>query len=498
MTGHPLSRRTFVAGAAQAAFGAMIVPRHVLGGPGWRAPSDTLNVAIVGAGGRGTESAQEFGQENIVAVCDVDFQYVERRVLERTKERDGTPRPKGLRWQEQFANAARYADFRVMLERQKDIDAVLIATPDHAHAVIARAAMEAGKHVYLEKPLTWSVHEARALARLARSTGVVTQMGNQGHSGPDALRINEWIGAGVIGTVRDVHVWTNRPIWPQGLARPVDPASLPPDATPPEGWGRGAIAARTARALGGAYSPPAHFDWDLYRGPIAEDVAYHPMYHPFNWRGWTAFGVGALGDMGAHLIDHPFWALDLGLPTTIEATSTPWGGPQDAPVSYPLAMTVHYTFPARGNRPAVRMHWYDGGLMPPRPDQLPDDVPLEPEGGVLYIGERGVLMHETYGRKPRIFPETLMPDMPAPAVGTEAEPRTPHELIWVQACRGEAAASSPFEYASVLTEVMLLGIVALRTGQGRTLHYDGAAMRVTNIPEANQYLTREYRAGWSV
>src|SRR5690606_5527713 len=255
-----------------------------------------------------------------------------------------------------FSKAARYTDWREMLDRQTDLDGIVIATPDHMHAVIAKAAMERGKHVYVQKPLTYTVHEARVLRDVAARTGVVTQMGNQGHSSEDARRINEWIAAGIIGPVHEVLVWTNRPIWPQGVPQPAMPAQ-PISAT---NWGRGAVNSRWAAAFVGDYPPPNGLRWDLYLGPVAQDIAYHPIYHPFNWRGWVEFGVGALGDMGAHLIDHPYWALELGYPTAIQASSTPWGGPRDNPVSYPLAMTATYEFPARGSRPSVTMRWYDG------------------------------------------------------------------------------------------------------------------------------------------
>lgn len=490
------SRRQFVADSAKLAMGAAIVPRHVLGGPGYQAPSDTLNIAIVGVGGQGTGDALELGSERITAVCDPDFGIVDRRVIEHLTDQDGEPREEGYRWQEQYRDARRYTDFRRLLERERDIDAVVIATPDHLHAPIAKAAMEEGKHVYVEKPLTYTVHESRVLARVARETGVVTQMGNQGHSGDDAHRINEWIEAGILGPVREVHIWTNRPIWPQGVLRP-QPWN---DGLNPgwyQQWHQGAISGMTAEMMYTGYGRSPDMDWGLYLGPVAKDLPYHPIYHPFNWRGWVDFGVSALGDMGAHLVDHPFWALDLGYPTSVEATSTPWGGPAEDPDSYPLAMTAHYRFPARDDRPPVAMSWYDGGLMPPRPDALPDDVELDPTGGVLFVGEQGILMHETYGRNPQIFPENVRER--ADAV-PETHPRieSNHRMNWANACKGLEEASSPFSYASRLTEVMLLGMVALRTGQGRTIEYDGEAMRVTNIAEANDYLTREYREGWEV
>ena len=502
MSESSVSRREFVSSTSKMALGATLVPRHVLGGPGYRAPSDTLNIAIVGAGGQGMDNAEVLRGENIVALCDIDFGYVVRRLDEKQKNQKGEPRPEGVELKAKFDAAKRYADFRVMLEQQPDIDALVVATPDHLHAVIAKAAMEMGKHVYVQKPLTWSVHEARVLSRVAQRTGVVTQMGNQGHSSDDARLINEWVQAGVIGAVREVHVWTNRPIWPQGVPRPAASNKLEGERD----WGRGGITRQLAAAMGGKYKVPKNVNWELYLGPVAEDIAYHPIYHPFNWRGWTAFGVGALGDMGAHLIDHPYWALDLGFPISIEATSSPWGGPAEDPVSYPQAVTVHYEFARRGLQPPVKLSWYDGGLMPARPDALPETemvdgeekrLDLNREGGVLFVGERGVLMHETYGGNPRIWPESLREEAER-VPETYARIADKHEINWARACKGEAKASSPIEYGARLTETMLLGIVALRTGQGRRILYDGAAMSVTTAPEANSFLTRTYRPGWEV
>ncbi len=491
------SRRDFVATSSKLALGGMIVPRHVLGGRGYRAPSDTLNVAIVGAGGMGGENAQRLGSENIVAVCDVDQALVARKVRERMTDGDGNAREEGHRWAEQYERAAKYTRFDDMLERQADIDAVVIATPDPLHAVIAAAAMRAGKHVYVQKPLTYTVHEARTLAALAASTGVVTQMGNQGHSSDDARLINEWIRAGVIGNVREVHVWTDRPIWAQGLRRP---APMPADFDPvssDRSWWPGSVAESHASGLWADFSPPAGLDWEYWVGPCANDVTYHPIYHPFHWRGWVDFGVGALGDMGAHLIDHPYWALDLGYPTRIEATSTPWGRTEEELMSYPMATTVHYEFPRRGLMPPVELHWYDGGLMPRRPSALPDEVGLEREGGVIFVGERGILMHETYGRNPQLYPQALHEEAAAvPQTYTRIEES--HEMNWANACRGIGEATCPFSYAAPLTEVMLLGLVALRTGQGFPIEYDAANMRVTNSEDANAFLRREYREGWSL
>ncbi len=492
-----VTRRDFVSASSKLAMGAMIVPRHVLGGPGYQAPSDTLNVAIVGAGGMGTENAQALGSENIVAVCDVDHELVVRKVTERMTDGDGEPREEGVRWAEQYERARKYTDFRVMLEQEADLDAVVVATPDHTHAVIAAAAMRAGKHVYVQKPLCYSVHEARALQALAESTGVVTQMGNQGHSSDEARLINEWVQAGVIGAVREVHVWTNRPIWAQGLLRPEpQPADFDP-LSPDRSWWPGSVAQAHAAGLWADFPVPDHVGWDLWVGPCAREVAYHPIYHPFHWRGWVDFGVGALGDMGAHLIDHPYWALGLGYPTSVEATSTPWGGPESDPVSYPAATKVHYEFPRRGLMPPVTLHWYDGGLMPKRPEGLPDGVELEREGGVLFVGERGLLLHETYGRDPRLYPAELEEEAAAVAPSYRRIEES-HEMNWANACKGIGEATCPFSYAAPLTEVMLLGLVALRTGQGYEIRYDGERMRVTNSERANRYLTREYRSGWTL
>ncbi len=491
-----LNRRKFVGQGSTLAMGAMIVPRHVLGGAGYRAPSDRLNIAIIGVGGQGTENAQELGTEHIAAICDVDFGVVHRRVQERLTDGDGNPREKGARWREQFLQAREYTDFRELLDRESDLDAVLVATPDHLHAPIAKAAMEAGKHVYVEKPLTYTVREARVLDEIARRTGVVTQMGNQGHSEDAGRRINEWVRAGVIGDVTQVHIWTNRPIWPQGILRPAPwKEGLQPGWY--QQWHQGAILSLAADVMDSGYAVPAGMDWDLYLGPTTRDLPYHPVYHPFNWRGWVDFGVSALGDMGAHLVDHPYWALELGYPTSVEATSTPWGGPEDDPMSFPLAMRAHYEFPARGALPPVDLHWYDGGLMPPRPRQLPDDTELNRSGGVLFIGNRGILMHDTYGRNPRLFPESLAAEAEEVPM-TQPRIMETHQMNWVKACKGGGEASCPFAYASRLTEVMLLGIVALRAGQGKKIHYDGDAMRITNAPDANRYLTREYRKGWEV
>jgi predicted dehydrogenase len=462
MSGKHISRRAFIGGVTTAGIGVSIVPRHVLGGPGYTPPSEKLNLAAIGSGGMGAHNMENLTSQNIVALADIDWDRVEETFVE-----DGL----SGELRDAYAKATRYSDFREMLVKERDLDGVVIATPDHVHAVAASMAMKRGLHVYVQKPLTWSVFEARHLRETAERTGVVTQMGNQGHSSEDARRINEIVQAGVLGPVREVHVWTNRPIWPQGIPRPEDRPPVPPNV-----------------------------QWDLFLGP-AQPVPYHPAYHPWSWRAWVDFGVGALGDMGAHLIDHPFWALGLTLPGTIEATSTPWGNPEgDDPGSYPLATLVHYDFPARGMVPAVRMTWYDGGLMPRHPDGLPGEVALDRTGGVLFVGEQGVLLHETYGENPQVFPEKLrrdLDDIPRTYPRVEGG-RDGHEMNWVRAIRGEEQISSPFSYASLLTETMLLGLVALRAGQGRRIQYDAAAMKTPGAPDAEKYLHREYRDGWAL
>jgi predicted dehydrogenase len=507
-----VSRRDFLTTAAATGAGIVFVPRHVLG-RGFQAPSDTVNVAIVGIGGMGGSNARALMTHNIVAICDVDDNQVEKRLanyrqtLAQPMRQGNRPEPKltpaqvaanqkrpptdtraGLErfMSDQLPKAARYHDYREMLEKQKDIDGIVVATPDHMHAPIALAAMDVGKHVYVQKPLCWCVSEARALADKARSTKLVTQMGNQGHSRDDARLGYEYVTSGAIGDVREVHVWTNRPLgyWPQGVPRP---APMPADAQLP--WNGKGVETRLAAALGTDYPIPEGLSWDLFLG-VAPQVEYHPIYHPFNWRGWVDWGQGALGDMGAHLIDHPFWSLKLGYPTAIETISTPFNG-----ASYPNATTTYYEFPARGSMPPVKLTWFDGGLLPPRPEEIGEEK-LDPTGGIIYIGSKGKMMQETYGLNPRLLPEKLAKSTSMPAQKLPRIVHEEHEMNWIEAIQGKAQISSPFEYAAQLTEVMLLGIAALRAGT--KIHYDAANMRITNQEAANQFLSREYTKGFSL
>ncbi|MBI3921282.1 MAG: Gfo/Idh/MocA family oxidoreductase [Armatimonadetes bacterium] len=445
-----ITRRQFVASTASTAVALTVIRRHVLGGPRHISPNEKLNVACIGCGGKGESDIGGVSSENIVALCDVDEGRAAGAI-------------------QRFPNAARYNDWRVMLEKEDhNIDAVTVSTPDHTHAPAAMAAIELGKHVYVQKPLTHSVYEAQRLIKAARHYKVATQMGNQGHAGEDTRKLCEWIWQGGIGTVKEVHFWTDRPIWAQGIDRPAD--------SPPV---------------------PANLNWDVWLG-VAPERPYHPAYHPFSWRGWWDFGCGAIGDMACHIMDAGFWALQLQGPCSVEAES-----PGLNSETFPKWSVITFEFPARGAFPPVKAVWYDGGKLPTRPPELDEWVRKDEEqakkmalptgsNGQMYIGDKGVLVAGCYGDGPAIYPQQRMLEF------LDSEPkktlkRSPgHYKEWIDACKGGEPASGNFDHAGPLTITALLGNVALRAGE--KIRWNGKT--VTNVPKAKGYLRREYRKGW--
>jgi len=376
---------------------------------------------------------------NIVALCDVD----ERHLGEASRDHPG---------------AATYRDFRVMLERQREIDAVMVATPDHTHAVISMAAMKLGKHVCTEKPLTHSVYEARALAEAAKAHRVVTQLDNEGHGAEEMRRLVELVRSGEIGEVGEVHVWSSVSYHPKGR---------PPDRPAPE-----------------------HLDWDLWLGP-APQTNYRDGLHPCAWRHWWDFGTAALGDFGCHFFDACFWALQLGHPTSVEAESD--GGTKE---KCPKWTIVRYRFPARGDGlPPVTLTWFDGGKYPPRPEDLPRDFKW-PGGGSILIGTKGKILIDGTSRF-RIISKEREREIRPPAPTLLRAPEGDHKLDWLRACRGGPPAGSNFpDYAGPLAEVVLLGNVAVRTA--KRFEWDPVNLKAKGVPEADPYIRREYRKGWSL
>jgi predicted dehydrogenase len=449
VSGNKMSRRDFM-GAAAAVAAFTVVPRHVLGGPRQIPPSEKVNIAGVGVGGQGGSDLRSLSSQNIVALCDVDWRHAA-----------GTFR--------RYPDARKYKDFRVMLDKEdKNVDAVVVATPDHVHAVASMAAIKRGKHVYCEKPLTHSVYEAKALADAARKAGVATQMGNQGQASEGTRLMCETIWDGAIGQVRDVHVWTDRPLnginrwyWPQGIDRPE-----------------------------GEDPVPDTLDWDLWVGPAPMRPYMNRVYNPFVWRGWWDFGTGALGDIGCHSLDPVFRALKLGHPVSVAACCTLVNDE-----TYPVASRVTYEFPARGEMAPVRVHWYDGGMKPPRPLELEAGRSWD-TGGTLFVGDDGKMLGT------RLIPESRRREYGRPPQKLERSPG--HHQEWIDACKGGKPAGSNFpDHAGLLAQVVLLGNVCLRPAIKEKmtqlkLLWDGDVMKVTNLPEANQYLHREYRQGWTL
>ena len=447
------SRRGFLKKSGAASV-FMIVPRAVLGGENYLAPSDRLNIAAVGAGGKGRSDIENVAHENIYAICDID----DGRLAETLQQEFAA----GFR-----EKAKVYRDYREMLDNEPEIDAVLISTPDHMHAPIAMHAMNMGKHVFVQKPLCHTVNECRVLASAAQRNNVVTQMGNQGHAEEGARLINEWVASGEMGPIREVHCWTNRPVWPQGIGRP-DGEMLVPDTV----------------------------GWDLWLGAARHRPYVERAYHPFNWRGWLDFGTGVVGDMGAHIIDHPYWALDLDLPTKVSASSSRFGRDME---TFPIASKIHFEFPAKNGRPPVKMTWYDGGLLPERPAGLENGRQMgDNDGSVLIVGDKKTLMHGVYGRNPQLIPESVHLATPAPAKTLARSPGIYQE--WIDAIKDRSKrTTSGFDYSGRLTETMLLGNIAtMRASEHKVLEYDGATMRFTNDEGANAHLDKDYRPGFGI
>ena len=425
-----LSRRTFLAGTA-----ALGASRALAS-----SPNDRLGIAVIGVGGRGKSNLEGVKSQDIVALCDVDAKTLGVAASA-------------------FPKATLHRDFRRMLQEQKGIDAVVVSTPDHLHAPAAVLAMKMGKHVYCEKPLSHSIHEARVMAELATTSKLATQMGNQGHA-TDGRRVTvELIRSGIIGPIREVHAWVQSPTWPQGVLRP-------PGESP----------------------VPEHLDWDLWLGPAPERPYREKAYHPFNWRGWWDFGNGALGDMGCHILDSSFWGLELGSPSTVEMT-----GDVRVPETGPTKSVVKFGFPARGERPPVALTWYDGGNMPPR--EVSEDVALPRGRGAILVGTKGkMIVLNDDGGTFKLLPEKDFAGFtpPAPSI-----PKSPgHHEEWIRACKGDGRPMSSFEYGAGLTEICLLGSVAWRLD--RKIEWDAPRMKVVGCPEADALLRREYRKGWTL
>lgn len=467
-----LSRRKFLKNAAVAAAAFTIVPRFVLG-KGFRAPSDTLYIAGIGVGGKGESDLTGFAKNpkaKIAFLCDVD----DRQAVESRKN---------------FPDAKNYRDFREMFDKEnKNIDAVSVSTPDHTHAVAAMAAIERKKHVYVQKPLTHDIYEARMLAEAARKYKVVTQMGNQFGSADHVRTTKEWVDAGLIGDVTKVDTWTNRPVWPQGIPTPT-----------------------------GKFEVPKEVDWDLWLG-TAKAIDYNPAYLPFNWRGWWAFGTGALGDMACHILDAPFRILPIDFPSEVEcSTTTAWAGffeEADYRDACPASSIIHMKFPRKDGKGVIKLTWMDGGLLPERPDELlPDEKLGDSAGGYIFHGTKGKLMGN-YAIPPVLLPTSRMKEvtLPAPSIPRIQGAENGHYTEWVDACMkgyGKMQLSSPFDFAGPVTEAVLMGNLAIRSYQlkgpdgnrypGRKkLLWDAKNMKITNFDEANAFVKRDYRAPWTL
>ncbi|MDN3203705.1 Gfo/Idh/MocA family protein [Algoriphagus sediminis] len=469
------SRRKFLKTAAASAASFYIVPRSVLGGPGFIAPSDKLRVAGIGVGGMGGNDVRgvfQSGKAEFIALCDVDDSRASQVVNKMKK-------------------AKYYKDFRKMLEAEENnIDAVTVSTPDHMHAVQAMMAMKMGKHVYVQKPLSHDIYEARKLTEAAEEYKVVTQMGNQGSSGDGVRKMVEWYQAGLIGEATKVYSWTNRPVWPQGIPWPEN-----------------------------KMTPPEDLDWDLWLG-TAPYKDYVGNLVPFNWRGWWDYGTGALGDMACHIMEPPFRVLELGYPKSAECSvgSVYVGEFQRGffPESCPPSSHITLRFDRPGKED-LEFHWMDGGIQPTRPEELePNEIMGDGGNGVIIEGTEGKMMCATYGRNPQLLPTSRTKDINVP----ETLYRVPkgdggHYNNWVEACIAGYGSeefnrlSSPFSTAGPLTESVLMGNLAIRSydyqdkkgefpGRGIKLVWDGPNMQIKNFEPANQFVRRDYRDGYSL
>jgi predicted dehydrogenase len=450
-----ISRRELI-GAAATVAAFTIVPRHVLGGAGVQAPSDTLNIAGIGVGGQGAGDIRNVSSENIVALCDVDENHAAQTF-------NGFPK------------ATKYKDFRVMLDKEnKNIDAVVVATPDHIHAPAVIRAMKMGKHVYVEKPMAHTILEAREMTRIAAETGVVTQMGNQGHAG-EGLRLSyEYIHSGALGTITEVHAWTDRAgtaerlWWPQGIDRPKGSAPV-----------------------------PQGLDWNLWLGPARwRPYATFPnsrgepvSYCPFNWRGWWDFGCGAIGDMAVHNADPAFFCLDLGAPVAVEAETS-----ELFEETLPIWNIIHFEFPAKGNRPAIKMTWYDGSKLPPAPPEM--EGRRMGSNGIMFVGDKGKMVGGSHAGAPRLIPESRNKEIGQPPQMMERSPG--HQKEWIAACKYNKPqnALAGFAYSGPFTEALLVGNLAVRLQ--KRVEWDSENMRSPNCPEADNYITQFYRRGWEI
>lgn len=476
------SRRDFLKKSAIALGGIYIVPRHVLGGKGFIAPSDKLALAGIGAGGKGASDIANFynsGHVEVAYLCDVD----DVRAAETRKK---------------FPKAKYYKDFREMFDKEhKHIDAVSISTPDHNHAVQALPAMQLGKHVYVQKPLTHDIYEARVLTEAAEKYKVVSQMGNQGASSDGVRRLMEWYNADLIGDVHTVYSWTNRPVWPQGIPWPEDAANV-----------------------------PETLDWNLWLG-TAPYKEYVNKLVPFNWRGWWDYGTGALGDMGCHLVEAPFRVLGLQYPSEAECSvgSVYVDEFQEGyfPESCPPSSHVVLKFDGKNGKPDIKFHWMDGGIQPARPEELKaEEIMGDGGNGVIFEGTKGKMMCSTYGLNPRLLPTSRMDEVNVPQTIPRVEGAVEgHYKQWVEAALagyGSEKAknlSAPFSIAGPLTETVLMGNLAIRSynirkpseenpnrfeypGRYMKFLWDGENMKITNFDEANQFVKREYRDGWTL